>query len=173
MLLQYPTLCISSFNLPFVYLPSTFSLYIFLQPSLCTSSFNLPFVHLPSTFPLYIFLQPSLCISSFNLPFVYLPSTFSLYIFLQPSLCICSFNLPFVHLPLTFPLCIFLQPLSHMRFLIILSSMICLAVAHFSTSSHKWHDFQKVVFEHQICVFYFLYNFCTKHSSFQEEFNQI
>jgi hypothetical protein len=34
---------------------------------------------------------------------------------------------------------------------IILSSVTCLALPHFSALSHKWHDFQKIKIKHKIC----------------------
>ena len=46
------------------------------------------------------------------------------------------------------------------------------AVTYISTLSYKRHDYLKDVLEYKMC-FDFLYNFCLKHFSFQEEFNEI
>jgi len=45
---------------------------------------------------------------------------------------------------------------------IILSSGTCPALPHFSTLSHKWHNFQKNVIEHNIFIFIFSSNTCLK-----------
>jgi hypothetical protein len=50
---------------------------------------------------------------------------------------------------------------------IILSSVVCPAVQHSSTLSHKRHDFrkQKKKFtEHKMCILIFFKTFCPKHS---------
>ena len=39
--------------------------------------------------------------------------------------------------------------------LTVLSSVACLTVQYFRTLSHKRHDFQKQVFEHNVCVLIF------------------
>ena len=48
---------------------------------------------------------------------------------------------------------------------IMLSSVACLAVRYFATSSHKRHDFRKKFIEYKMC-FDFLYNFRLKCFSF-------
>ena len=42
----------------------------------------------------------------------------------------------------------------------------CPALLHFSTFSHKRHDFRKKKWLKIKCAFWFLYNFCLKHFSF-------
>ena len=46
------------------------------------------------------------------------------------------------------------QHVKYMHF-IILSFLACLSVQHFSVVSHKWHDFQKIVFGHRMCILVF------------------
>ena len=38
---------------------------------------------------------------------------------------------------------------------IIVSSVACPAIQHFSALSHKWHDFRRNVTEHKMCLFIF------------------
>ena len=53
-------------------------------------------------------------------------------------------------------------------------SVACPALQYFSTFSHKRHDFRKRIsyWTQKVC-FEFLYNFCLKHFSFQEELSEI
>jgi len=55
---------------------------------------------------------------------------------------------------------------------ITLSYVACLAPSHFSTLSHKRHNFWKKVLNSKKC-FDFLYNVSPKHFSFYEEFSYI
>ena len=55
---------------------------------------------------------------------------------------------------------------------IILSSMTCTAVPHYSLYLVNRHDFIKKVTENKMC-FVFLYNFCLKHFSLSEEFSEM
>jgi hypothetical protein len=53
-----------------------------------------------------------------------------------------------------------------MRMRHIVSSFLApISPPHFSTLTHKRHDFREKVIEHKTC-FYFIYNFCLKHISF-------
>jgi len=69
----------------------------------------------------------------------------------------------------TYSECVFvalvIQHAKHMHH-VLLSSMASLALQHFSTLSHKQHDFQKEVIEHKGMCFEFCYIFCQKHCSF-------
>jgi hypothetical protein len=82
------------------------------------------------------------------------------------------FAQPFLHWKssITHSQCVFvalvIQHVIRMR-RITLSSVGWTAVQHFSTLSHKWHDFRGAgggVTEHQKCVLIFL-DFCLKHFS--------
>jgi hypothetical protein len=54
-----------------------------------------------------------------------------------------------------------------------MSSLAFKAVQKLCTLTHKLHDFRvKKSFEHKMCSD-FLYNFCLKHTSFQEELSEI
>ena len=53
----------------------------------------------------------------------------------------------------------------------ILSSVARPAVQYFSTLSHRWHDFRKVI-EHKMC-FDFLYSFSLKHFLFCKTVKEI
>jgi len=52
------------------------------------------------------------------------------------------------------------------------SSVACLALPHFSTLPHKWHDFPNRITEHKKC-FDILCNFYLTHFSFSGEFSEI
>jgi len=63
------------------------------------------------------------------------------------------------------PVALFIKYAKRMRN-IIFSSVVCLTLTHFSTLSHKRHDFRQKVTEHEICVFIFLYKVFLKYFSF-------
>ena len=52
------------------------------------------------------------------------------------------------------------------------SFVTCPALHYFSTFSHKRHDFRKKILEIKMC-FDFVYKFCLKHFSFQEELGEM
>ena len=52
-----------------------------------------------------------------------------------------------------------MQIASLLRHIILLSSVACLPVPHFSILSHKRHDFQESVLKHKKCVLIFSTNF--------------
>ena len=56
---------------------------------------------------------------------------------------------------------------------ITLSPVSCLAVPYSSTSSHKQYDFRERNVFSTKCVLYFLYNYCLKYFSLQDEFRAI
>jgi hypothetical protein len=53
--------------------------------------------------------------------------------------------------------------------LTILSSVACLVAPYLSTLSYEWHDFQKKVIEHKMCVFIFFTNFAGNISHFMKD----
>ena len=53
---------------------------------------------------------------------------------------------------------LFIQHAKHMHH-VTLSTVASLALQHFSTLSHKQHDFQKEVIEHKVCVLSFAISF--------------
>jgi len=55
---------------------------------------------------------------------------------------------------------------------IILSTVLCPAVPYFSTLSHKRHDFNKNIIDHEMS-FDFRYSFCLKSFSFQEKLSEL
>jgi hypothetical protein len=69
---------------------------------------------------------------------------------------------------ITYSYCVFVAFASTQCACAILSSVTCPVEKYFSTLSHKRHDCRKKVTEHKMC-FNFLYNFCLRHFSFQEE----
>jgi len=78
-----------------------------------------------------------------------------IYIYYIISVCVCR---------LRYPAC-----KAHASYYTV-SSVACLALLYFSTLSHKRHDFRNKMYIK--CVFQFLYNFCLKYFSFQEEMNE-
>jgi len=55
---------------------------------------------------------------------------------------------------------------------IILSSVACLALLYFSTLIHKWHDFQKNVPEHKMCVLTVATSLSMRHFSLYEKLSE-
>jgi hypothetical protein len=91
----------------------------------------------------YVFIYLFLCVSSYVYIYV------CMYVCMFACIHACMYV--FVYVYICMYVCTYVRV--HVRL------CVCTAQLYFATSSHKWHEFRKIVIEHKMCVFIFSTHF--------------